>query len=527
MENKVKQTSPSPSPTEKEGDEILARARGYSFRLYDEVWVLDKNTAVYLRQIRDHISGDLLNSFLKTLSFYAINLSPGHTSDLADRFLHFFKVTGARAITEVSLINYRASLTPETEWYLGKVKTLLRQWHRLGYPGVSDEVIQLLDQWRLKGGLKGEVVKRMDPIQGPLTDIELQSFNEAVVAAFELDEITLAELATCLVISNTGRRPVQISHLRVCDVVSGKNHKGEPFYGINIPRAKQRAGFRSSFKFCAVTQDLFAVVQAQAKGAILGAEYCLGFELQETDRQQIPLFPDLKVMSGVESPAQFRELSQTDKLHPRSAEITDTIQTVAKCLGVHSERTGERLSMTPRRFRYTTGTRAAREGFGELVIAELLDHSDTQNSGVYIKNIPEHAERLDEAVGFQLASYAQAFAGVLVDSEKNAKRGSDATSRIRTEEGRGVGTCGEHGFCGANVPIPCYTCMHFQPWLDGPHEEVYLNLLAERERVKEITGDLQVAATLDRSILAVADVMTRCEKRREEMKMEHEVTSDA
>ena len=527
MENDVKATLPALSQKVNEGDEILARARGYSFRIYDDVWVLDKNTTVYLRQIRDHISGDLLHGFLKTLSFYAMNLSPGHTSDLADRFLHFFKVTGSAAITEVSLINYRASLTPETEWYLGKVKTLLRQWHRLGYPGVTDETIQLLDQWRLKGGLKGEVVKRMDPVQGPLTDIELQGFNEAVVRAFELDEITLTELSMCLVISNTGRRPVQVSHLRACDVLSGKNHKGEPFYGMHIPRAKQRAGFRASFKFCAVTQDLFAIVQAQAKSAILEVEHRLGFELQEADRQQTPLFPDLKVVSGVESPVKFRELSQTDKLHLRSAEITVTIQNVATCLGINSERTGEELNITSQRFRYTTGTRAAREGFGELVIAELLDHSDTQNSGVYIKNIPEHAERLDEAVGFQLAQYAQAFAGVLVDSEKSAKRGSDATSRIRTEEGHGIGTCGEHGFCGANVPIPCYTCMHFQPWLDGPHEEVYQDLLAERERVKEITGDLQVAATLDRSIIAVADVITRCEKRREELNKEQEVSTDA
>ncbi|GAA3972298.1 site-specific integrase [Allohahella marinimesophila] len=527
MENDVKPLLPAPSQTVNEGDEILARAKGYSFRLYDKVWVLDKNTSVYLRKIRDYISGDLLHGFLKTLSFYAANLSAGHTSELADGLLHFFKTTGADAICEIALINYRASLTTETEWRLGRCRTLLRQWHRLGYPGVTDEVIELLDQWRLKGSLKGEVVKRMDPVQGPLTDIELQGFNEAVVRAFELDQITLTELAMCLVISNTGRRPVQVSHLRVCDVVSGKNLKGEPFYGMNIPRAKQRTGFRASFKFCAVTQDLFAVVKAQAKSVILEAEHCLGFELQEADRQQIPLFPDLKAMSEVETPVGFREFTHTDKLHSRSAEFTETIQAVANRLGVHSERTGEELNISSRRFRYTTGTRAAREGFGELVIAELLDHTDTQNSGVYIKNIPEHAERLDEAVGFQLAPYAQAFAGVLVDSEKSAKRGGDATSRIRTEEGQGIGTCGEHGFCGANVPIPCYTCMHFQPWLDGPHPEVYQKLLAERERIKEITGDLQVAAILDRSIIAVADVITRCEKRREELKKRQEVTTDA
>lgn len=442
MVNNIKSTSSTRPKVLNEDEEIPARARGYSFGLYDESWVLDKNTTVYLRQIRKYISGGLLNGFLKTLSFYAANLSPGHTADMADGFLHYLKMTGSATITEVSLINYRAVLGPESEFYLGRVRVLLRQWYRLGYPGVSEEVIHLLGSWRLKGGLKGEVVKRMDPVQGPLTDIELQGFNEGVVRAFELDKITLTELALCLVLSNTGRRPVQISHLRICDVVSSENHKGEPYYGLNIPRAKQQAGFRSSVKLCAVTQDLFAVMQAQAKSALLQSERCFGFELQAADRQQIPLFPDLRSMSDVKSPASLRELFQTDKLHLRTAAITKTVQTVASCLGIYSERTGNKLCINSQRFRYTTGTRAAREGFGELVIAELLDHSDTQNAGVYIKNIPEHAERLDKAVGFQLAPYAQAFAGVLVDSEKNAKRGNDATSRIRTEEGRGVGTCG-------------------------------------------------------------------------------------
>jgi len=151
-----------------------------------------------------------------------------------------------------------------------------------------------------------------------------------------------------------------------------------------------------------------------------------------------------------------------------------------------------------------------------MVIAELLDHSDNQNAGVYIENIPEHVESLDKAVGHQMARYAQAFAGVLVDAESDAARGEDLNSRVKVD-GKGIGTCGSYGFCGANVPIPCYTCMHFQPWLDGPHEEVYDDLISERERLLGITGDMQIAAVNDRSILAVADVIQRCSSRRKEL----------
>ena len=494
-----------------------ARASGYSFSLSDDYWTLDKNVQIKVGQVARLLSEPTRRGFLQTLAFYASELSAYHTQNISMRLLHMLRLSEAREINETVLINYRASLDSGTEWYLGVIRGFLRRWHRLGYPGLSQDVMRLLDSWIIKGNRKGDAVKRKDPDVGPLTDNELQAFNEGAIQAFERNLISLSELAMCLVTSSTGRRPVQISHLRVVDILSGKNTKGEPFCLLNIPRGKQQQGFRASFKPFAISEDLWRIMNAQAKYSIKQVEELLGFGLQEADRQQIPLFPDFDVVKSVVSPREFHEYLSTDKFHIASSEVTDILQFVADAAGIHSERTGDVLLLNARRFRYTTGTRAAREGFGELVIAELLDHTDTQNAGIYIKNIPEHVKRLDEAVGFQLAPYAQAFAGVLVDSEKEAKRGGDPTSRIRTEEGRGVGTCGEYGFCGANVPIPCYTCIHFQPWLDGPHEEVYVHLIDERERLVNVTGDVQIAANLDRSILAVADVIQRCKHRWDEL----------
>lgn len=504
---------------------IQAKAKGYDFDVNDTTWVLDKNTSTNLSVIHNSLSGEVLNGCLSALSFYASNLSSSHTKNVVERFQHFLRETGANEITDTVLINYRASLTKATEWYLGTIRGFLRRWYQLGYVGISEEIITLLDGWTIKGNRKGDAVKRKDPTQGPLTDNELQAFNEGVVKAYELDQIKTSDLAISLVTSNTGRRPIQISHLRVVDVLCGTNNKGEPFYVLNVPRGKHGEGFRAEFKPFAITHELWSILSAQAKNAVTLTEKKLGFQLQEQDRQQIPLFPDYRVLLQVTSPAEYRALLTSDKLHMSAAEVTDILQFAAEETGVKSERTGENLFINARRFRYTTGTRAAREGFGELVIAELLDHRDTQNAGVYVKNIPEHVERLDAAVGFQLAPYAQAFAGVLVDSEKEAERGDDPSSRIRTGVGKGVGTCGEHGFCGANVPIPCYTCIHFQPWLDGPHQEVYQDLLDERERVKNITGDIEIAAVLDRSIVAVADVILRCEKRRAELQKQREVNN--
>jgi len=147
----------------------------------------------------------------------------------------------------------------------------------------------------------------------------------------------------------------------------------------------------------------------------------------------------------------------------------------------------------------------------------LLDHTDDQNARVYTENVPEHVDAINEAMARQLAPLAQAFAGVLVRSERDALRGDDPTSRVRTDSGSAAGTCGHYGFCGALAPIACYTCRHFQPWIDGPHENVLHGLLAERDRIRQLTQDKVIAAINDRAIFAVTQVIQMCEARRSEV----------
>ena len=286
---------------------------------------------------------------------------------------------------------------------------------------------------------------------------------------------------------------------------------------LNVPRAKQRAAkFRGEFSQFAITQELRMILSAQSKYVEQLSKNKFGFKLAKSDRLELPLFPDWNMVKNIKSLQQLRDFNKIDKLHIPRATITNICKKTAKAAKIYSERTGDVLNITSTRFRYTIGTRAAREGFGDMVIAELLDHSDNQNSSVYIENIPEHVENLDKAVGHQMARYAQAFSGVLVNDESEAKRGNDLNSRIKTN-GDNIGTCGSHGFCGANVPIPCYTCIHFQPWLYGPHEVVYKELVKERKRLFDITNDMQITSVNDRSILAVINVIQQCAQRREEL----------
>lgn len=494
-------------------DKRISKA-GYEFYLDADFWRLDKDTIISLKTIKNSLNISYIDGFLKTLAFYAENYSSSHTETIANRFKYMIINNIGSELNPDLLISYRSTLNKNTEWYLGTIRGFLKKWHELGYDGISDEVVELLDGWTLKGNVKGDVVKRLDPDKGPLTDIELLAFNEGAVQAFERGKISISDLAIGLISSNTGRRQVQISHLKIKDLLAGKNKKGEDMYLINVPRAKQRgATFRSEFKQFAITKELWTILNMQAQLVANRIESLAGFEIKDIDRLELPLFPNISKFSSHLNLTQLRQKLAKDELHIQSSEITHTVKKIANAANIHSERTGKAIEISSNRFRYTMGTRAAREGFGIMVIAELLDHSDTQNANVYIENIPEYAERINEKVGHLLAPYAQAFAGVLVNSEKDARRGNDLNSRIRSG-GKGIGTCGSFDFCGARVPIPCYTCIHFQAWVDGPHQRVLDELIAERDRIKEITGDIAVAAINDRTILAVMEVIRLCEARR-------------
>ena len=143
------------------------------------------------------------------------------------------------------------------------------------------------------------------------------------------------------------------------------------------------------------------------------------------------------------------------------------------------------------------------EGYGVSIIAELLDHRSTKFAACYVKNIPEYAEKIDEIMTRSLSEYVGAFKGELVNSDTG-------DIKIKTHKGINSGNCSNCNDCNAPVPIPCYTCPYFKPWIDAPHNEVYDFLMNERKKIADITGDVKMAASLDRTITAIAEVMKKC-----------------
>lgn len=480
---------------------------GYRVESNDERWKLNKDIVIPISVLADFFSNDMYLSFCSVLAFYAKTGSASHALNIYSRSKHYLESSAGQPPFSVeSLISYRSTLDAKTEWYLGGLRGFIKKWAELGYAGISDESLVLLSKWTLKGNEKGYAVQSMCPESGPLTDIEMEAVIAAVISAYSLNRLDITDVCYAMILAMTGRRRVQITALKHKDLVR-QSHEGGDRYFINFPRAKQRSqSWRTAFNRFSIVEDLWFLLQQQKMEVRKAFSDQLGADVPFELISELPLFPDLKAMGSL---ADLKDQLNGDRLHATSVSVKTAMDRVEKTINVISERTGLPVHLNPARFRYTLGTNLAREGKGEFVIAEALDHSDIQNAGVYVRNIPEIVERIDKAVALQLAPIAQAFQGVLVASECDARRGSDPNSRISNGVVN-LGTCGSYGFCGALSPIACYTCNHFQPWLDGPHEVVLDSLIRERDKVLDQTEDRKMASVNDRLILAVSDVVRRC-----------------
>lgn len=487
---------------------------GYQFSINSRKWELSKDVAFRLDWC-ETLCPILKNGFIHTLSYYAENQSPFTAEGYAIRLKYFLTDHHIEEITCSTLINFKSSNEGSV---VGIIRTFFKKWHDLGYEGISSDVIILLNSWTIKGSERGRPVSSLDPVKGPFSDMEFEAIQEQLPVGFSEGSYDASEYTQVLISLNTGRRPIQISNIKAGDVFTAKSKEGIILYYINIPRAKQGGKWRESFKRTPITEDLWTIANIAINDIKMRLKSEFSLTLTGEQIQKLPIFPSQTFWEELsESKGLLNDLLSHQRSHIPSRQITEIIKKVIESLNITSERTGNQLVVNGYRFRYTTGTRAAREGFGEIIIAEILDHSDTQHAGVYTKNVPEFAKHISDIMNASMLTYAQAFSGTIIKDEGGAKRFGDPASLIRTEDTK-VGSCGSFGHCSAMAPIACYTCNKFQPWLYAPHKEILIKLVEQRERVKQTTSDLTIAAINDRSIVAVAQVIKLCEERKREMK---------
>lgn len=156
------------------------------------------------------------------------------------------------------------------------------------------------------------------------------------------------------------------------------------------------------------------------------------------------------------------------------------------------------------------------------LLSHWLGHTSEKSLDAYYNDPAEEARQLDEAMSSVLTPIAMAFAGTLIDSENQATRGDDPSSKLEfAHEGKlkSVGNCGKHSFCAtSSVPIPCYRCKYFEPLVDAPHQEV-LDALEQRQTAEQqalkIGGlrNLLIPIDLSSDINAVKNCIARCNAR--------------
>lgn len=497
---------------------LIVSKEGYSFDPNDEIWVLSRDVSFNVGWAYKVLSEQLRESFLKTLCWYAEKKSSKYTVNMHYGFKYFCRDANiSKDITTVHILNYKAFLRKDQAYMMGNVRTFLNNWDELDHPGISEDVLDLMYEWKIKGNTTGEAVRNRCPLTGPLTKFELQSLFDGSVNAFSTDALDLTDYALIRLFIATGRRPTQKSDLKAGDLEKiysndGKSHQ----YFLNIPRRKQRnIEWRGEFKRFAITNELGCLVEQLIKENL--RKFTNKIRTKNINNAElIPLFPRWEYVEpiGVSSLAQMLD---SDYFHLPSGVLSKQFSTAANSkIKAYSERTKAALQVTPIRLRRTKGTLAAKEGYGVLAIAEILDHSNISHVSVYTENGPETAAKIDKAIAQQLAPFAQAFTGTLVTDASDAPRGDDPTSVIRTKS-NSVGNCGQFGYCGAYAPIACYTCKRFNPWLFAPHSEVLDSLLEDRERVLKETGDETIASVNDRTILAVTQVIQKCDEKKKRL----------
>lgn len=428
-------------------------------------------------------------------------ISFAHAKNLFAGFIIFYRSILSKSNSfceriELShILAFKTLLDDSTEWKLGMLRILLTDMSRLGFGIASDEAIEYLDSSSIRGNIKGTSIRTRDSEKGAFSDTELLTIQSALNNAYALGKIDLDTLAIVWLFLAYGCRPIQIAAMKEKDLVVSENSEGKA-YALRIPRAKQKGcGHRDrlSARYC--SKQIGALLERVIESnAARRAEF-------EILRGEAPIFMAKK-------PGMLPELA-----YHRTSQSVGT--TVGKAIDRLSG-----LKGNAKRFRITLAQRAVDDGKDKYTVAELLDHSDTQNVEVYFEASPAMVLRLDRHLAMEMAPLAQAFAGVVVEREDEARRGRDRTSRIydRTLVDNitdPLGTCGQMSFCGLSAPYACYTCRHFQPWVDGPHEEFMSALIADRNRMEAEGLSPKIFTIRDRAILAAAEVIQLCSAARE------------
>ncbi|EAS4986480.1 site-specific integrase [Salmonella enterica] len=421
------------------------------FNLHDPVWVLDKNTKIYVGRVLNILDEQLVNGFLNTLAIYACEYSGGYVKGLIKFMKNFIRVMNPTYINDLVIMNYKNHLLENNkEYYLAGIKAFLMKWYSLGHYGVDKTGVVLLNDMKFTHPKQGKAILNESPDKGPLTKTEHENFNNAMVKCFNNKRLSLSDFAACMLISLLGRRPMQIALLKYKHLRTITTTEGELKNSIFMPRIKQRNGSQQGVRELALNFEMAEIIYKQANYSLEVIESKFGGVLEKELRDSIPVFLDEIQLNNLKNKIEVVKAIQSGDLHNKPSFVAKAMKKIVSYENVLSNITGELLNVTPIRFRYSLGTHLAQDGHDLKIIAELLDHNTPAISGGYIKNLSDNVGNIDKAVSEQLSFIASLFMGQTVNKIKNPSMDSCSSQYD-------ISLC-------ANSKYPCINCHLFSEY---------------------------------------------------------------
>lgn len=432
---------------------------------------------------------------------------------------------------------------------------LFLHWLKFDSAAITQEALHFLNESGPKK-VRPRNVLSDDPEKSWLTDEEYECLLSVVWDNYDSGasgtQVTLIRLMSM----QYARRPIQIAYLKVGDIRESDGSDSQGLKGriIDFPGVKDitsETDFRDSkFEPHPLADHLWDLCLVQRHEIRALYEHALGFAVTDDQLSKLPLFCSEgrieEAQQLIDGHYQLNLLENLDNrlFHLRSLRITQILSwaenTPTCTYGAEkahklsrpkppiSHRTGQSMVVSATRMRHTRARQLARQGVLKHILSHWLGHTSERSRDAYYNDPAEQARQLDEAMASVLVPLAMAFTGTLIDSEDQATRASDPTSKLefaRAGELKSVGRCGKHSFCATtSVPIPCYRCRHFEPLVDAPHLEI-LEALVQRQAAEEqmlrIGGlrNLLIPIDLSSDIRAVENCIARCGARKAEREM--------
>jgi len=349
------------------------------------------------------------------------------------------------------------------------------------YPDFSLETARILQSIKAKMHPVGHHVRFRHPTKGPFSPAE----KAQIVQAIQAGAGQATDRALVMLLLELGLRPRAIARLRNEDFKQIRTER-EIFYQLDVPRTKKRTAQRETQRRPLSARLGQLLARLQLGGPRDHLFHWLGANQPESD-------------------------------------LRTAVKRWARAARLVSPRTGQRLHLNSRRFRYTLATHLAEEGASKFHLALVLDHADLNYVDVYTETTSTITGQVAAATDTLLEPLVNRFLGKIVETPDGPGSSSQPAQLIPAAAPHmplpmlaagGVGVCGrnvaQEGLCRLFPPLSCYLCPSFAAFRSGVHEELLASietfLVAQRE-----SADRRIRAQLDEVQQAIRELLSRLE----------------